>query len=116
VGRLSKLFMYCSGPYSSGAVEGSEGMECEHTAKTNGVELSEGTRDILRFFSSIKPYFNPVSRWSCVYVNNMTNKSQSHVEFQSPISQMLVLGLSQLAPCSITCRMSFVIALGLWRQ
>jgi hypothetical protein len=116
VGRLAKLLIYCSGPFSNNASGGSDDMECECEMQSIEIDLSEGTRDILRFFSFVKPYFNPVSRWSCMYVNNMTSKSKSHNHFQSPASQMLALGLFRLAPSSITCHMNFVIELESWRH
>jgi hypothetical protein len=68
LGKLCKLFMHCSGPSCNNintetGSDGDNDMKCEDdTQSTQVMGVSDGTRDILRFFSFIKPYFNPVSR------------------------------------------------------
>jgi hypothetical protein len=62
VGKLTKLLMYCSGPEESVGSDGDVDMDGGGAV----VEISDGTRDILRFFSFVKPYFNPsnVGSWT----------------------------------------------------
>lgn len=75
--KLSKLLMYCSGASSSDNSLGDSDMNMDSNAESRVTEISEGTRDILRFFSFVKPYFNPVSR--CFTFIKSTILSANHL-------------------------------------
>ena len=79
------------------------------------VKISDGTRDILRFFSFVKPYFNPVSRYKIYALNMITLTSQNLISNHfSGISPMLVNGPSPSEPSCIICRMNCAIVSESW--
>jgi hypothetical protein len=64
VGRLTKLLMFCCGKHNATTPE--DAMDLSSGDDQQPSELSEGTRDVLRFFLFVKPYFNPsnVGAWT----------------------------------------------------
>ena len=66
VGKITKLLMFCAGPSTAISSNGDSIGSCAGEQQDTARNLSEGTHDILRFLSFVKPYFNPsnIGSWT----------------------------------------------------